>query len=68
MHYIMENLIQYDLSDEDVVKLKALGFICDGDGTGHPLEVAAFVWDDLGLEGEATFDLFDRILGRKGGA
>ena len=62
--YVIENLVQYDLSEQEASILRAFGFIVDGDGTGHPLEVSALIWDDLGLEGDRCFDLFDAILGR----
>ena len=68
MPYVMENLVQYDLTDEDVAKLGAMGFITqEADETpGFPAqwETTALVWDELGIEGDLAFLLFDAVLGK----
>lgn len=67
---VIENLQQYDLTDQEAKTLIRMGFVFkpdEGDtdyGTGE-LGIAALVWDDLGLQGDAVFTLFDAVLGRK---
>jgi hypothetical protein len=67
MPYIIENLTQYDLSDDEAATLTKMGFVFHSDEAPNPdeREVTAFVWGDLGLEGDRAFDLFDAVLGRK---
>ena len=71
--WVVENLTQYDLSPEDAATLVRMGFLCaaeDADNPGVELETGelvttALVWEQLGIEGAAVFELFDAILGRE---
>lgn len=68
MPYIMENLQEYILSDEEAATLEKMGLIYPGEEEEcAPGErcTTAFVWGDLGLEGDVVFDLFDAILMRR---
>ena len=60
--YVMDDDIVFPLTDEHAAILLQMGLICEGDGQGHQLEVAAYVWDDLQLTGKDAFELFDRVL------
>ena len=68
MSIVLENFVQYDLTDEEAATLKRMGLIVEWDDPEATATYAltAFVWDDLGLQGreDVAFDLFDRILGR----
>jgi hypothetical protein len=67
MKYVFENLVQYDMTDEEALKLQAIGFLCPDEESEDKdeLTTTAFVWDDLGLEGEVVFVLFDAVLGKR---
>ena len=64
MSYIVENMTQYDLSEDDVAKLLGMGLICKSEKYTDLYETTGIVWNDLGLEGETAYILFDAILGR----
>ena len=68
--YVVENLTQYDLSESEAETLIRMGFLFkpddgDSDYADHELGITAFVWEELGLEGSRSFDMFDAILGRR---
>ena len=69
MPYVIENLTQYDLSEQDTAILEGFGLIFHNPepDTDDPeaRETTALVWDDLGLQGDSAFLLFDVILGRE---
>jgi hypothetical protein len=68
MPFIVENLVQYDLSEQDAAVLESFGFIfADGESENPDERVTtALVWEELGLVGDSAFLLFDVVLGRGG--
>jgi hypothetical protein len=73
MDFVLENFQQYDLAPVERKALVRMGLIVQTEDFDHPgtylpghYELTAFVWNDLGLQGneDAVFALFDRILGR----
>jgi len=69
MPYIIEDLIQYTLTDEDAGRLERMEWITHDPAEHADGEYAttAYIWDDLGLTGNEAFDLLDRVLGRMKG-
>jgi len=68
MPYLIENLEQYDITDNEVATLERFGFIyANTEENPNPelCETTALVWEELGLEGERAYVLFDAVLGRK---
>lgn len=67
MPYLIENLTQYDLSEDEAATLERMGLIFHSDESMQPdeRETTAFLWGDLGIEGDLAFDLFDAILGKR---
>lgn len=67
MPYVIENLVQYDLTDEESQTLERMGFIFPNPETcgRDQRETTAYVWDRLDLAGSDVFDFFDRVLGRR---
>lgn len=67
--YVIENLVQYDLTLAEAETLIQMGMIFvpdqgDGDYGDTERPLTAFVWNDLDLDSGQAFDLFDAILGR----
>lgn len=62
---MVENLVQYDMSDVEVQHLVSLGLIVPAPDAVDVYETTAAVWDDLGLDDDRCFILFDLILGRE---
>lgn len=67
--YVMENDEVYEMTTLEARRLEEMGFIFFSDESGDErrAEIPAFVWDDLGIDGDRVFLLFDVILGRKKG-
>lgn len=73
MPYIIENLEQYDVTEDEAAILRAFGFVWpaeDADNPGVELDTGEYVltplvWETLGLEAQQAYDLFDAVLGRE---
>lgn len=65
MPAIVENLVQYDCTQEETEKLLELGLIVQSaEDLPDVYETTGLVWDDLRLDDDRCFILFDLILGR----
>lgn len=66
MPYVIENLEQYEMTDDEAEKLERLGLIFPNTESDDPeqRETTARVWEELELEGSRAFVLFDAVLGR----
>lgn len=62
---MIENLVQYDMTDDEAQRLVSLGLIVAAPDTVDVYDTTAVVWDDLGLDDDRCFILFDLILGRE---
>lgn len=62
---MVENLVQYDMSDVETEHLVKLGLIVAAEDAVDVYETTAVVWNDLGLDDDRCFILFDLILGRE---
>lgn len=65
--FVIENLQQYDMTSGEARKLERMGFIFKNEENADPdqRETTALVWEELGLEGERAFLLFDAVLERR---
>jgi hypothetical protein len=71
-YFLIENLVQYDLSPAERSTLERMGLIVpaeslEGEDSPYHYTTTALAWDDLGQNGDPTavYDLFDAILGRE---
>lgn len=64
MPFIVENMIQYDLTEEDAKVLAAAGLVLQSDDNPEEYVTSAVVWDDLRLVGEPAFKFLDSALGK----
>ena len=65
MPAIVENLVQGDYTDEQIEKLLELGLIVQSEGHPGCYETTGLVWNDLGIEDDRCFVLFDLVLGKE---
>ena len=66
--FVVEDLSSYDMTSIEARKLEEMGLIFHNAGeTDNPdeRETTALMWDELGLDGDRAFLLFDVILGRR---
>lgn len=62
---VWEDAAQYDLTDAELARLLEMGLVCESPDHEGVYDVTAVVWNDLGIEGDRCFVLFDLILGRE---
>lgn len=72
MPYVIENLVQYDMTEEEAAVLMAFGFICPAEDADNPGTTLAdeyvttpLIWETLDLTEPAVYDLFDAVLGKE---
>lgn len=62
---VVENLVHADYSPAEIERLLELGLIVLSEGHPGCYETTGLVWNDLGIEDDRCFILFDLILGKE---